>query len=188
MTDDNNTTNSNLSPCKACGKDVAKGVKKCPHCGKKLKMGMFLKIILVAVVLIVGVTILNPGKTVEERLQETRSAQASGLSPRGELDEMFSMMSDYTDIQRDNKESEITGQVVEWSLPVYDVNKRSEGKYRIQTSGGGAVGTFITLYTTSASEAQTVEALQTDDYVNVKGRITGTSMRNIDIEDAILVK
>ena len=78
--------------------------------------------------------------------------------------------------------------MVEWSLPVYDVNKRSEGKYRIQTSGGGAVGTFITLYTTSASEAQTVEALQTDDYVNVKGRITGTSMRNIDIEDAILVK
>lgn len=25
---------NNLVPCKACGKEIAKGVKKCPHCGK----------------------------------------------------------------------------------------------------------------------------------------------------------
>ena len=27
-------TNNNLGTCKTCGKDIAKGVKKCPHCGK----------------------------------------------------------------------------------------------------------------------------------------------------------
>lgn len=26
--------NKNLTPCKSCGKEIAKGVKKCPHCGK----------------------------------------------------------------------------------------------------------------------------------------------------------
>jgi hypothetical protein len=27
-------TNKQLTSCKACGKEIAKGVKKCPHCGK----------------------------------------------------------------------------------------------------------------------------------------------------------
>lgn len=26
--------NKNMTSCKACGKEIAKGVKKCPHCGK----------------------------------------------------------------------------------------------------------------------------------------------------------
>ena len=86
--------NKNIVACKACGKDVAKGVKKCPHCGKKLKMGMFIKIIRGVVVIAIASAILNPGKTLEERLQETRDAQASDLSPGGELSQMFSVMGD----------------------------------------------------------------------------------------------
>lgn len=180
--------NTNLVACKACGKDVAKGVKKCPHCGKKLKMGMLTKIILGVVVIVIANSILNPGKTLEERLQETRDAQASDLSPRGELGDMFSMMSDYTDIQRDNKEKEIIGQIVQWRLPVFDVNKSSEGKYRVQTSGSGnVVGTFVDLYATSPEEKQQIESLQTGDFVSFKGKIEGTTMRNVDIEDAVLV-
>ena len=182
------TENKNLIACKACGKDVAKGVKKCPHCGKKLKMGMFTKIILGIVVVVFANAILNPGKTLEERLQETRDAQASDLSPRGELGQVFTAMSDYTDIQRDNKEKEITGQIVQWRLPVFDVNKSSEGKYRVQTSGSGnVVGTFVDLYATSPQEQQQIESLQTGDYVSFKGKIEGTFMRNVEIEDAVLV-
>lgn len=180
--------NKNIIACKACGKEVAKGVKKCPHCGKKLKMGMFTKIILGVVVLVIANAILNPGKTLEERLQETRDAQAYDLSPRGELSQMFSLMGDYTDIQRDNKEKEITGQIVQWRLPVFDVNKSSEGKYRVQTSGSkGAVGAFVDIYATSPKEQQQIEALQSGDFVSFKGKIEGTFMRNIEIEDAVLV-
>lgn len=181
--------NKNIVPCKACGKDVAKGVKKCPHCGKKLKMGMFTKIVLAVIAVFVINAIINPGKSLEERLQETRAADASELSPRGELSEIFSMGSDYTDIQRDNKEKEITGLVVQWNLPVFDVNKRQDGKYRIQTSSSrDFVGTFIDLYTNTPEEAQLVESLQTNDFISIKGKIEGTSMRNIEITDAVLAR
>ena len=32
-----------LTTCKACGKEVSKSAKKCPHCGHKLKMGFMAK-------------------------------------------------------------------------------------------------------------------------------------------------
>jgi uncharacterized OB-fold protein len=32
-----------LTTCKACGKEVSKSAKKCPHCRHKLKMGFMAK-------------------------------------------------------------------------------------------------------------------------------------------------
>lgn len=181
--------NKNIIACSSCGKDVAKGVKKCPHCGKKLKMGLFTKLVLIVVVIIVGNMILNPGKTLEENLQETVSATVEDLSPRGELYQAFGrvMKNEYTDIQRDNIEEKITGNYIQWNLPVYDVNKRKENKYRIQTSTkNNYVGTFIDLYTSSEEQAAYVESLKTGDFISVKGLITGVSMRSIEIEYAVL--
>ena len=34
-------TNKNLKPCKACGKEMAKSAKACPHCGAKNKKPIF---------------------------------------------------------------------------------------------------------------------------------------------------
>src|SRR6476659_3123546 len=35
---------NNIKPCKACGKEVSKSAKTCPHCGQKLKMGLLAKL------------------------------------------------------------------------------------------------------------------------------------------------
>lgn len=180
------TTNKNLKPCKSCGKDVAKSSKKCPHCGQKLKMGMFPKILIGIVGIVILGAIFTPKP--EEAIASIADQAPSTLSPRGNLNEAFSMMSKYTNLQRDNLEKEITGQVVQWQLPIYEVRKKSDGIYRIQTdSMYGMVGTFITLYTQSEDEVRTVESLTTGKIITVKGRITGTSMRNIDIDPAILI-
>ena len=37
---------SKLVNCKTCEKEVSKSAKKCPHCGAKLKMGFFMKLII----------------------------------------------------------------------------------------------------------------------------------------------
>ncbi|MBS6523398.1 MAG: hypothetical protein ACLTNE_07385 [Intestinimonas butyriciproducens] len=37
-------TNKNLKPCKACGKEMAKSAKACPHCGAKNKKPIFTKV------------------------------------------------------------------------------------------------------------------------------------------------
>ncbi len=36
-------TLAKLKNCKTCGNQVAKSAKRCPHCGEKLKMGIFMK-------------------------------------------------------------------------------------------------------------------------------------------------
>jgi len=184
--------------CPACEKEVAKSAKVCPHCGKKLKMGLFLKGIIGIVGLIILGVVLSPSS--EEKAKERASilsnianAQPSNISPTGKLATTFKLDSKSTDIQRDNLEKEITGKIVQWTLPVYEVSKSGNG-YRIQTSGnqaimGGApmVGSFITISPKNETEKTYIENLKTGDQITFKGKITGTSMRNIDIKPAILI-
>jgi hypothetical protein len=182
-----------VKPCPACGKEVAKSAKICPHCGKKLKMGLFLKIIIgLAVLGVIGVIFAPSEEEQAQRLASTLenivNAQAANISSTGELDSIFSLMSKYTDIQRENKEKEITGKIVQWTLPVYDVNKNGDKYYRVQTSSGNHVGAFLSIYPRSNEEKQYIEGLQTGNMISFKGKIIGTTMRNIDIAPAILVK
>ena len=125
------------------------------------------------------------------------SATPSELSPTGELAKIFKANSENTDIQRENKEKEITGKIIEWKLPVYDVKKNDDG-YRIQTSGNeklfnnesldALVKTWIQLEPRSAEEKSIIEGLVTDDYITVRGYIDGVDfMRSIEIEPAILI-
>jgi hypothetical protein len=185
---------SKLKACPACGKEVAASAKSCPHCGKKLKMGLWPRIGLA--LLIFGVLTVIFGPSEEEQaaalateLSSLRSASAASISPRGELAEAFVFGSDYTDIQRENMEAELIGKVVQWRLPVYEVSKQGDNRYRVQTGdGGGYVGTFLVIHTASPEEKAYVEGLKTGDAVSIKGKITGTTMRNIDIDPAILVR
>jgi len=187
-----------LKACPVCTQEVAKSAKLCPHCGKKLKMGWFLKGIIGIVGLIIIVAVLSPSK--EEKFQQLTStleiianAQPENISPTSELAAIFKMDSKYTDIQRDKAEKEIIGKVIQWKLPVYEVNKQGDG-YIIQTSGDDAimwgtpmVGAFIKVYPRNNNDVAYIENLKTDDWIECKGKIKGTTMRNIDIEPAILI-
>ncbi|EDN68479.1 conserved hypothetical protein [Beggiatoa sp. PS] len=182
-----------VKDCPACGKEVAKSAKICPHCGKKLKMGFFLKTIIFIGILIVLAAIFGP--TEEEKAQQQAAllesisnAQAVNLSPKGELYNAFKLISDYTDVQRDNLEKEIKDKVIQWTLPVYEVNKSGE-YYRVQTDSGkqNVVSTFLNVYPRNQEERQFIEGLKTGDMITIKGKIIGTMMRNITIKPAVIV-
>jgi uncharacterized protein (UPF0212 family) len=181
-----------IKPCKSCGKDVAKSAKNCPHCGQKLKMGLMMKAFLGSVGLIVILMIMRPSEEeqaakAQKQIAEIESATASDLTS-SELAGIFSMFSRFTDVQRENKEKEITGQIVEWSLPIYDVTKTGDG-YKVQTkSTDWAVGTFLQVLPRNDDERSQIESLTEDDQIQIKGKITGTSMRNIKIDPAVLVQ
>jgi hypothetical protein len=106
-----------------------------------------------------------------------------------DLANIFNLMSDYTDLQREKKEKEITGKIIEWTLPVYEVSMGKNNEYyKIQTSSTEyEVGTFIDLYPRNDKEQAFIEALKTGDLITVKGRIAGTFMRNINLQPAILI-
>jgi hypothetical protein len=182
---------SKIKSCKACGKEVATSAKVCPHCGKKLKIGMFLKIVMGVIIIAVLGAIFGPSdeetrKEFEATLNSISSAEVANISPTGELQAIFSFGSKHTDLQRDNKEKELVGKIVQWTLPVYEVNKDGDG-YRIQTSGSGSVvGAFVTVYPRNESQRASIEGLKTNNMITIKGKITGTMMRSIEIEPAVL--
>lgn len=179
-----------LVPCKSCEKEVASSAKVCPHCGKRLKMGMFKKVLIGFVGLIVVIIALSPSQpSIQERLAVIESASATTLHSNGEIADIFSLGTDYTDIQRDNKEEAIKGQVIQWSLPVFEVSKLSENRYKVQTtSRHGDVGTFIYVYPRDETETKYLESLRTGNTIQVKGTIDGVLMRNIIIKPALLVQ
>ncbi len=130
--------------------------------------------------------ILNIEKEKQEKLKALESAIPSNFQPYGDLADKFNLLSEHTDIQRENAEKEIKGKVVEWMLTVYEINKSSSG-YRIQTQSDSAVGTFINLVPKNDAERSKIEGLKTGDTINIRGYINGTTLRHIEISPAVLV-
>ena len=183
---------SKLKACPACGNEVATSAKMCPHCGKKLKSGFFVKLLYGIIILVVIGMVFGP--TAEEKAQKQqvaidniKHAEALSISPAGAMAEMFSLMSENTDIQRDNVEKELNGKIIQWRLTVYEVDKNSDGTYRVQTSDINKVGTFIQLHAQNGQEIAVIEGLKTGSTIVVKGKISGIFMRHIEIDPAILM-
>tara|TARA_B100000676_G_C17963659_1_gene779061 strand:- start:514 stop:1104 length:591 start_codon:yes stop_codon:yes gene_type:complete len=125
------------------------------------------------------------------------SATPSELSHTGELAKIFKHNSENTDIQRDNKEKEITGKIVEWTLPVYEVDKSGDG-YTVTTRGKddildpksmtARVSTVIALNPSDDDTRVTIEGLLAGDRITIRGYISGVDfVRRIEIEPAILI-
>lgn len=121
-----------------------------------------------------------------QQAQSLQNATPSDLKPYGKLSELFGVMSQYTDIQRENAESDIVGKVVEWQLQVYEVSTH-EDYYKIQTQSNQNVGTFVHLYPQSDREREFIENLMTGNVIRVRGSISGVFMRNVEIDPAILI-
>lgn len=148
-------------------------------------------VVVIGLVMIGGQTTSKPK---EDALTELANAQPSPLRAEGELSELFALGSNNTDLQRDNKLNEIRGQIVQWQLPVYEVSRSGDG-YKVQTQtsvrvgpfGQDLIGTFIYITPRDDAERRKIEALKTDDHILFKGRISGSSLRSLEIKPAMLV-
>ena len=132
------------------------------------------------------------GESSEERskkINELKSAQADNLD-LADLAKIFKMGSKVTDLQREAKEKEITGKVIEGSFKVYDVTASGEDCFKIQASQtSSAPGAFIKACNGDADGVGSLAASLTEgDVIRVKGVITGTTMRNLDINPALISK
>jgi len=182
---------SNLKPCKSCNKEVSKDAKVCPHCGKKLKMGLMAKIgILIVILIVIGVAGMPSSEDIEKEIATIESTTPDNINT-AKLSETFGIMTKSTDIQRDNAEKELKGKILKLKVKIFEVKIKDKEKliYRIQgSSTKNAPGTFVNLYARNASEAKKIESLKTGNFIFVKGKVTGVFMRNIDIDLARIVK
>jgi len=181
---------SKLKNCKTCNNEIAKSAKVCPSCGAKLKMGFFTKGLIGLIgLIIIGVALAPSSEDIKLKLDTLASSQASELSSTGDLKDIFSFGSDYTDLQRDSKEKEILGSIVEWSLPVYEVTK-SNDSYIIQTQTAleSVVGTFIYLTPRNETDKNFIESVKTGELISFKGEISDVRMRMLVIKPAVLIQ
>jgi len=135
---------------------------------------------------------MGSGEDPEERaasVDELKSGDPIDVDVK-ELAQMFNMGSDFTDLQRDAKEKELDGKLVEWTLEVYEVDTAGEGCFKIQTSStDDAPGTFIKSCEADDDGIATLAPeLKTGDMISVKGIVDGTSMRNFNLDPAIVTK
>ena len=207
-----------LIPCKVCGETIAPSAEFCPHCGAKpRKHQRLLSAIAVGGILIAAIFIISsrddergsqpspekgPAQTDSEkpappldkneqlkrRLAEIEHTPASQLTA-SELGPIYNLVSEFTDVQRENKTKVIIGQIVDWTLPVYEVTKTEPNIYRIQTEAKeGIVGTIATVNTRSDLQRDYVERLKWHSLIHIKGRITGVGVfvRQLNLDDAIV--
>jgi hypothetical protein len=156
---------------------------------KKSNSKIYLSIIGVLFLTMVAVAVLNSkdksSDIKNDPLEKLENTTASDIQPSGELAALYEIGGNSTDIQRDNKTSEITGKIVDWTLEVYEVSK-SGSDYKIQTSGDNLVGTFTTLTTRNNEEKVFVESLKTGGLIRVKGVIDGVTLRSVELNPAII--
>ncbi len=118
--------------------------------------------------------------------------EAENLTVDGELAKAFNLNSKFTDIQRENLLTQIKGKVVVWVVEVYEVEKKNNKKYKIQTRSGLSssnddVGTYIDLYIQNDEQSKFIEELKTGERIRIKGVLTGESiLRSLVISPAIL--
>jgi hypothetical protein len=113
-------------------------------------------------------------------------ATPTPVQPTGELADIFSLMSEYTNLQRENKFKELKGNVVEWRLTVYEVSRHGDG-YKIQTGGIGEVGTFVHLKARDDTDKKRIEAMKTGDKISIRGVIKDTFIRSFVLDPALLL-
>jgi hypothetical protein len=129
--------------------------------------------------------------TQDKNIERLPQVEIYNISPKGKLADIYNLGSKYTDIQRDNMEKELKGKIVRWELPVYEVSKISDKKYKISTGTGNPfkesyVSTVIEISVKDSKEAEYIESLMTDNMINIQGKITGVSLRRIMIKEASL--
>lgn len=81
--------NDNMTTCKTCGKEIAKGVKKCPHCGKDQR-NFFMKhkiisvIGIIIILCIVGKALAGNGSNTSSDTKKEASTAVSSKSTKTE--------------------------------------------------------------------------------------------------------
>ena len=109
------------------------------------------------------------------------------LQIQGELSDTFLPYSDYTDLQRDKMTERVIGRIVQWTFPVYEISL-SDGIYTIRAQSTQRLLTIHAYVKASGPEDDALlESLKTNDFITLKGRISGISLRTVIVLNPAIV-
>lgn len=131
---------------------------------------------------------------MKEQLTEIRSAKVNPVTPE-QISEAFALGSDFTDLQRGIILKELVGSVVEWRLPVYEI-ELADGLYKITSQpipikSKKAVQLLrVAVFVSPLSDADNdlMRKTKTNEIITIRGIVRDIVLRTVVvIEPAVLV-
>jgi RNA polymerase subunit RPABC4/transcription elongation factor Spt4 len=176
-----------LISCKACGKEIAKSAKVCPHCGKKNKKP-FWQVLLIIIGVIVFISVVaNMNNNSTDNTSTTGSAQnektAESQKPIEAItiapDDLFAAY-DGNEVKADNT---YKGKMVRISGKVGDIGKDILDQPYITFARGEWDMVHVQVYFKKNEQAKMAE-LDKGQQITIVGRCDGKSM-NVIIKDSV---
>jgi len=184
-----------LVKCPACGREVSRDIKRCPQCGKKLRMGWFKKLVIYFLFISVVSGLISEGEG-KRMLKEQSTVKDMKLQVDGFMG--FAEMTNGTDVAIKSAKKKYLGKVTQISYEVTGVKNSLDysgclaidRKFNSTIEIGQNVFRTILCPATSEERAQ-LENIRVSDLVTVKGKIHKMEQDGFDmvmlIAPAILV-
>ena len=140
----------------------------------------------------------EPSSQVQEpafTLADLEAAKPVAVTPE-QVAETFALGSRSTDLQRELLEKEVSGQVVEWDLQLYEVQLEGDiytvSSNPIPIANDGAVNLIRIVAEVRArtpEEHAFLRAVKTGDPIRLRGRVTAIALRTaVVLDPAVVVK
>jgi hypothetical protein len=131
----------------------------------------------------------------EYTLAELEAAKPVAVTPE-QVAETFALGSKSTDLQRELLEKEVSGQVVEWDLQLYEVQLEddiytvSSNPIPIANDGGiNLIRIVAEVRARTPEEHAFLRAVKTGDPIRLRGRVTAIALRTaVVLDPAVVVK
>ena len=190
--------NKNMTTCKACGKEIAKGVKKCPHSGKDQR-NFFMKhkiISIIAIFIVLGVIgSVTGGKDDSAKTTSTTTSTESTASTKSTSEDVKKEEEAITvsavDLGKAYNDNEVSadkqykGKNAVISGTIKDIGVTMGQTYVVLSSGDDFALTDIQCFFKDQTEIDKVAGLSKGNSVTIKGKIDGKSM-NVGVNDCTL--
>lgn len=125
--------NNKLVECKACGKEIAKGVKKCPHCGKDQRsfFGRHKILSFFGALILLGIIVSALGGGEETNNSSGSSAPASAPAKEAKEEKVYKVG------------EAVTGEKVEITVTKFEEKEKVGDQYVNKAASEG--GTFVAI-------------------------------------------
>lgn len=186
---------SKMINCKACGKEIAKGVNKCVHCGKDQRIFFMKHKILTAigVIVILGVLSSLGGKKDSTNTTATNSAKTDvkeEVKAKEEVKVEVIKVS-AVDLAKAYEENEVKAdksykdKAAEINGKVSDIGVALGQTYIVLSAEKDFAITNVQCFFKEQAEIDKVSNLKKGDTVTIQGKIDGKSM-NVGVNDCII--
>lgn len=174
--------------CKACGKEIGKGVKKCVHCGTDQrnffgKHKILTGVLVIIVLIIVGSIMSSGNKTSTTTSTPNTSAQSKPEETKVEAIKITAKdLSDSYEANEVKADQSYKGKIADITGTIRDVGVVMEQTYVVLSNDKEYSVIGVQCFFKDKTEITKVAELKKGDKVTISGKIEGKSI-NVEVKD-----